>query len=215
MLCAASDAVSVGVRAWLGEDSALSLPDWQIWAPALGVEFALGTLAVKVILGLLAFGGFLLIPFGLPGNWVIAACALPVPWLGLGWVPLVAQVALAGVAELLELTSALKHARLSGASRAGGWGGVLGSIVGAIFLTALIPVPILGTLLGAGLGAFAGALFFEVAWMQRTHGEAVRSGMGAFWGTLIGKALKIALGVAQLVLLILQFNGFLVGGGPA
>lgn len=165
---------------------------------------ALGIAGLKLLLGLGGVLGFLLIPFGLPGNWLIALCALPGPWIGLGWTPFLIQVGIALVAELLEFTSALKHAKRSGATRAGGWGGIAGSILGAFFLTALIPIPILGTLLGAALGAFAGAFLVEVAYAQRTHPDGLRSGWGAFLGTLIGKFLKMVLGAAQMVLLGLQ-----------
>ncbi|MAW60895.1 MAG: hypothetical protein CMJ94_08680 [Planctomycetes bacterium] len=170
---------------------------------------ALGIAALKVLLSLGGVLGFLLIPFGLPGNWLIALCALPGPWIGLGWTPFLIQLGLASLAELFEFTSALKHARRSGASRAGGWGGILGSIVGAFLLTGLVPVPILGTLLGAAIGAFAGAFLAEIAYSQRSHGDGLQSGWGAFLGTLIGKFLKLALGAAQMVLLGLHLAGLL------
>lgn len=169
----------------------------------------LGIASLKLILGLLGGVGFLLIPFGLPGNWLIALCALPGPWLGMGWTPFLVQLAIASLAELLEFTTAMKHARRGGASRAGGWGGILGSIVGAFFLTALIPIPILGTLMGAAMGAFFGAFLVEIAYSQRSHAEGIRSGQGAFLGTLIGKFLKMALGAAQMVLLGAHLAGLL------
>ena len=170
---------------------------------------SLGIASLKVLLGLVGGAGFLLIPFGLPGNWLIALCALPGPWIGMGWTPFVLQLVLASLAELLEFTTAMKQARRSGASRAGGWGGILGSIFGAFFLTALIPIPILGTLLGAAIGAFLGAFLVEIAYSQRTHPEGMRSGWGAFLGTLIGKFLKLGLGAAQLVLLGAYLAGLL------
>lgn len=161
----------------------------------------IGLVATKFLLAAGGVLGFLLIPFGLPGNWLIALCALPGPWIGLGWTPFVLQIALATLAEVLEFTSAHGHARRSGATRAGGWGGIVGSIVGAFVLTPLIPIPILGTLLGAALGALAGAFVVEISIAQRTEIEGLRSGVGAFWGTLIGKFLKMVLGAAQMVLL--------------
>lgn len=165
---------------------------------------ALGIASLKLLLGLGGVLGFLLIPFGLPGNWLIALCALPGPWIGLGWTPFLIQLGIALVAELLELTTALQSAKRSGASRAGGWGGIGGSILGAFCLTALIPIPIFGTLIGAALGAFAGAFLVEASYAQRTQPDGLRSGWGAFLGTLMGKLLKMVLGAAQMVLLGLQ-----------
>jgi uncharacterized protein YqgC (DUF456 family) len=51
------------------------------------------------------------------------------------------------------------------------------------------------------VGAFLGAFLVEIAYSQRTHSDGMRSGWGAFLGTLIGKFLKLGLGAAQLVLL--------------
>jgi len=170
---------------------------------------ALGELSLLLAISLLALGGLLLIPFGLPGNWLIALCALPGAWLGWGWWPFAIQIGLAGLAELLEFTSALKHARRTGATRAGSWGGIFGSIVGAIMFTGLVPIPIVGTVLGAALGAFAGAFLVELTFAGRSEKDSMRAGWGAFLGTLIGKALKIALGAVQLVLLFAHIFGLL------
>jgi uncharacterized protein len=153
----------------------------------------LGLTAVSLI-------GFLLIPFGLPGNWLIALCGLAGPYLGIGWWPFFVLLGLAGVAELLEFVTTMGYAKRAGASRAGSWGAFLGSIVGAIFFTGLIPIPIVGTLLGAAFGAFVCAALFEVGIAARHHREGIQVGWGAFFGTLVGKTLKIVVGAAQCVL---------------
>jgi len=156
--------------------------------------------------------GFMLIAFGLPGNFVIAACGLAGPALGYGWTPFFVLLGLAIAAEILEFTAMLGQTRKSGASKSGAWGAFIGSIVGAIFFTPLIPIPILGTLLGAAFGAFAGAFGFELAFANRNKQDGMRIGWGAFLGTLLGKTLKMMLGAAQCVLLLAWLWGVFGNG---
>lgn len=155
------------------------------------------------MLGLLSFliagMGLLLIPFSLPGNWLIAAAGLLGPSLGLGWTPFIILLAAAGVAELLELLLATKTAKKAGAGKSGQWGAFFGGIAGALFATPFIPIPILGTLIGASVGAFCGAIFFEIVLAKRESKELMGIGFGAFWGILLGKGAKMAIGAFQIV----------------
>ena len=162
-----------------------------------GLEDA-GKAGVALLSLLGGIGALLLIPLGLPGNWLIAATGLLGPWLGLGWWPLGALAALAGLAELLELGSALRTTRRSGAGRAGAWGAVLGGLVGGVLATPILPL--LGSLLGACLGAAVGAVAFEA--LSRRHDSASlgRIGRGAFVGALLGRLGKVLVGVVQLTL---------------
>jgi hypothetical protein len=103
--------------------------------------------------------------------------------------------ALAAAGEVLEFLSALVGSRQAGGTRRGSWGGLLGGIAGAIAGTPLIPVPVLGTVIGACAGAFLGAAAFE--WLGgRGLAPSVRSGGGAAMGRLFGTAAKLAVGVA-------------------
>ncbi len=165
-------------------------------------------------LGLTGAGllGFALIPFGLPGNWLLAACGLAGPYLGLGWTPFFVLLGMAVGAELLEFVTTIGYAKRSGASKAGGLGAFLGSILGAIFFTGLIPIPIVGTLLGAAFGAFIGAAGFEIMFSSRRGADGIRVGWGAFFGTLIGKTLKISIGAGQCVLLLAWVWGLFEAG---
>ncbi|MFK5955737.1 MAG: DUF456 domain-containing protein [Planctomycetota bacterium] len=155
-----------------------------------------------LLLGFLSFivagAGLLLIPFSLPGNWIIACAGLFGPTLGLGWTPLWILLAAAGVAELLELLLATKTAKKAGAGKSGQWGAFFGGITGAIFATPFIPIPILGTLIGAAAGAFLGAILFEIMFANRESQELMSIGFGAFLGVLLGKGAKMALGAFQM-----------------
>jgi len=156
------------------------------------------SLAALAALSLIwAAGAVLLIPLGLPGNWLIAAVGLLGPTFGLGWWPLGVLAGLAGVAELLELGAALRTTRRSGAGRAGAWGAVLGGLAGGILATPLLPL--VGSLIGACLGAALGAVLLES--LARPHGAASlgRIGWGAFLGALLGRLGKALIGVLQVV----------------
>ena len=61
---------------------------------------------------------------------------------------------LAVAGEAVEFL-ALHHGEARGRRRRGAVGALLGGVAGAIAGTLLIPVPIIGTLVGGGLGAFA------------------------------------------------------------
>lgn len=158
----------------------------------------LGSIFLALMGAVMAGIGVLLIPFGLPGNWLIAAVGLLGPALGLGWTPLVVLVGAAAIAEILELLLSLKTVKKAGAGRSGQWGAFLGGIVGAILGTPLVPVPILGTLLGSAAGAFLGAVLFEVVFANRKEEDLLNIGFGAFLGILFGKGAKMAIGAFQV-----------------
>lgn len=169
-----------------------------LWCPYPGPvdEFILFCWAAGSLL--LALGAVLLIPFGLPGNWLLVAagfCGLP---LGFGWRPILLLGAAAAFAEIVELLSTTKLTKKAGAGKAGMWGSFLGAIGGAILFTPLIPIPILGTLLGSGLGAMAGAILFEWTFSGKDQQELLTLGFGALVGVLLGRTLKVAIGAAQL-----------------
>ncbi|MBC8328071.1 MAG: DUF456 domain-containing protein [Planctomycetes bacterium] len=158
-------------------------------------------LAGKTLLCLVSLGSLALIPFGLPGNVVVALLALLGPVLGMPWQDFWIIAGAALVAEAVEFLASLGLAKKTGASRIGLWGAFFGGIVGAVALTPLVPP--FGTLLGGAAGSFAGAALFEFQIAQRRSGESVRVGLGAFFGALIGRMLKIWLGLLQVAWLVL------------
>src|SRR3712207_5504062 len=100
--------------------------------------------------------GLILIPFGLPGLWLMVGAALVYSYVAperLGIWTILGITALAVVAEVIEFVLAGRYARKYGGSRRAGWGAIVGGMVGAIVG---VPVPVLGSLVGAFVGAFAG-----------------------------------------------------------
>jgi uncharacterized protein YqgC (DUF456 family) len=148
--------------------------------------------------------GFVLIPIGLPGLWLMVGAAVlhrlfaaADSELDLPLLLMLGGIAL--VAELAETVLGVFAARRLGATRWGMAGAFLGGIAGAIVLS--IPFPLAGTLLGAFVGAFAGALLLE--WVHsRTLRAALRAGAGAFLGRVAAVAVKTAAGVAIIALVL-------------
>lgn len=145
---------------------------------------------------------------GLPGNWLMAAQALLVAWLKPGmfgvWT-LVAIVILAAAGEVLELLSGVLGARKGGAGRQGSAGALGGGLIGAVAGTFWIPIPVLGSLIGACAGAFLGASFLELR-TERAFWPSLRAGLGAGVGRALGTVIKLAVGI--LLWLVIAIAAF-------
>jgi uncharacterized protein len=152
-----------------------------------------------ILLGLTLVAGLILIPFGLPGLWVMVGAVLVysymVPAGAIGTWTVVIAAGLAAVGEILEFLLAGKYARRYGGSRRAGWGAIIGSVVGAVMG---VPIPLLGSLVGAFVGAFAGALLAELT-HSREVAAATRVATGALLGRIVAVAVKVGIGCAMLV----------------
>jgi uncharacterized protein YqgC (DUF456 family) len=151
-----------------------------------------------LFLGVVLFLSFLMIPFGLPGLWVMVGSALAYQLLVPGTVGTITVVGTAGlalVAEILEFTLGGRYARKYGGSRRAAWGAIIGSIVGAFVG---VPVPIVGPLIGGFAGAFVGAFIAERS-RGTTAGGSTRVATGALIGRVVATALKTGIGVVIAV----------------
>ena len=139
-----------------------------------------------------------MVPFTLPGNWLMVISTCLFAWWkwsdGIFGLPLLVVITvLALIAELIEFFAGAGGAKKAGA----GWLGVIAAIAGAIFGalvgTFIIPVPVFGTMLGACFGA---GLFTWIAERisGKEHEHSVRSGVGAGTGVLIGTLSKFCIG---------------------
>lgn len=156
---------------------------------------------VAIILLIAAFVvGLVLIPFGLPGLWLMVVALVGYAALDgfghVGWEPVVAVAVLAGAAELAEAWLGFRFARRYGATSRAGWGSLLGGLVGAVVGT---PVPVVGNILGAFLGSFLGAII-----LSHSPDTDIRLTLGAGWGALLGRAagaaVKIAVGFSVAII---------------
>jgi uncharacterized protein YqgC (DUF456 family) len=139
--------------------------------------------------------GLLMIPFGLPGTWIIAGSALGYSLLvpnSISIVTVVIIAVLALVGELIEYTLTAKYTRKFGGSRRASWGAIIGGMIGAVMG---VPVPIVGSVLGAFAGAFAGAFVAELT--QSGAGKSTKVATGALIGRAVAAAMKIGIGLAM------------------
>ena len=151
----------------------------------------LALLAVALLVGLI------LIPFGLPGLWVMVGAALIYSYAEpdrIGIVTILGILALAVVAEVIEFMLAGRYAKRYGGSKRAGWGAIIGGIVGAFVG---VPIPVLGSMIGAFVGSFAGALVAEL-----TRGSGAGAATRVATGALIVRAVAVAMKVAVGLLLV-------------
>ena len=153
------------------------------------------------LLGILVMvAGLLLIPFGLPGLWLmIAVVAFGVFAGTVSWWVFTILVLMGLFAELLEFLAVKRFSDRQGGSTLAFWGAIAGGLAGAIIGA---PVPVIGPLVLGVVGTFAGAALVTV-WQQRHLGNAMRVGTGAALGRAVAIGIKVGVAVVVLV----------VGGG--
>ena len=147
-----------------------------------------------------ALAGLVLIPFGLPGLWLIVLAIIGYGWLtdfqtmSVWFLILVIALALAG--ELIEAWIGFRFAQRYGGSRRAGWGALIGGLVGAVVG---VPLPVVGSVIGGFVGAFVGAAVFEYTRARHAEGAA-RAGWGAVLGRAAAVGIKMGLGVVLAVM---------------
>ncbi|HJN10374.1 MAG: DUF456 domain-containing protein [Pirellulaceae bacterium] len=152
---------------------------------------------------------------GLPGNWMVAGLAALYSFLvaddlraDVGWIVVVVLLILALLGELIEFAAGAVGTTSAGGSKRGAALSLLGSLIGGfvgIPVGALIPIPVVGFVIGvlffASLGALVGAVMGE-QWKGRDMEEALRIGNAAFWSRLAGTLGKIGVGAVMVAVLI-------------
>jgi uncharacterized protein YqgC (DUF456 family) len=167
----------------------------------------------QIVLVVALIVGLLMVPFGLPGLWVMLGAvtlysyALPAGGIGTGTIIVVGALAFLG--ELMEFLLTGRFVKRYGGSRRSGWGAVLGSIVGAIVG---VPVPVIGSLIGAFAGAFAGAGLADLTLRGEVR-AATQVATGALLGRMAAVATKAGVGCAVIVWVVFAlFMGGVSGG---
>lgn len=152
-----------------------------------------------VILILLNSVWLMLVPFALPGNWLIVTTTTIFAWwfwddkvFSIYTLLMILIFALLG--ELFEFFGGFGGAKKAGAGFRGSLGALIGAITGAIIGTFAIPVPIVGTLAGSSLGAGIGVCLFELL-SERPSKSSTRLAIAAGLGQLFGSSIKIVFGV--------------------
>ena len=156
----------------------------------------------------LGFFCLLLVVAQLPGSWVMIFLAVLIhladdAWFlpagtdpSWGWWAIGIAVAIALIGELIEFGAGALGAKAGGGSKRSAWGAIIGGLVGAIVLTGVIPIPILGTLIGALIGCFLGALIGEMSGKDpKSAGESIKPAIGATLGRVLGTSCKVLIAV--------------------
>lgn len=154
-----------------------------------------------ILLWLFLVIGVLLIPFGLPGTFVIVADVL-VYGLATGFekysLPFAGLLLLITIGiEVIEGILGAAMAKKFGGSKWGMIGAIVGAFLGAVLGTPVIPV--IGTLLGLFIGALLGAAVFEGLYSGNWD-KAWKVGLGAMFGTIGGKITKIIVAIIMVVM---------------
>jgi uncharacterized protein YqgC (DUF456 family) len=160
----------------------------------------MGDVVLAVLLVLCLLTGLMLLPFGLPGLWLMVLCLIGYGALTgyrtVGVVTMGIAAGLAFLGEIVEAWFGFRFASRYGGSQRAGWGALIGGLAGAIVG---FPIPIVGSVVGSFVGAFVGAAVFEYTLSARARGA-----MGAGWGAVLGRtwavAVKVALGIVIAVM---------------
>ena len=149
--------------------------------------------------------GVLLTALRLPGAWWIVVTAVGYGWwsdwqrVGLIFVGLLAGIALIG--EAIELFSSVLIARKAGASDRAAWGSLIGGFLGMLFLSFLVPIPFVGSIVGAIVGCFLGAALAELSVRQQLS-QGTKVGLFSAMGFAFGMAAKVAIAMVMTGLLL-------------
>jgi hypothetical protein len=154
----------------------------------------------EILFWLVMIAGVISISFNIPGNFIIAANALIYAWVTdfvmMSWGFIGVLFLSAVVVEIVEFILGALTAGKYGSSKMGMFGSIIGGFLGAVWGTPILPP--MGILLGAFLGAFIGAALFEFFRSQNLK-HSLRVGLGAFYGSVAGKLIKIVAAIAMVV----------------
>ena len=161
-----------------------------------------------LIIGLLVLAclvGVAMTAVRLPGTWLIvtgtAGYAWSEEWARSSLTLLGVLIGIALLGEGIELLASVVTARRAGASRKAAWGGMLGGILGMIFLSFLVPIPIIGTMIGALVGCFGGATLVEMS-VRRDMSHGTKVGFFAAMGFVFGAVAKIVVALLMSGILL-------------
>ena len=126
---------------------------------------------------LLCLGGLVLAVFSISGTWLVGlaaliAAALTGPDQFPAWPVLLGMFAICAAVDILEWFAASWGVRRRGGSAAAGWMALLGSLGGMILGSVLIPVPLIGGLLGMMAGSFALVYWIEMRRLKHVEHAA-------------------------------------------
>lgn len=158
-----------------------------------------------VLVGVLCLGGVALACISLSGTWlVVLAAALAAALSGPafpGVRTVVAFLALSVLIEALEVLAGYWGVTRRGGSRLAGLAALGGGLLG-LFAGTLIPIPLIGNLIGMLLGSFGCTYAVEVRRL-RSRGDAAHIARGAVLARVLVIFLKVAATLGMTAFLLL------------
>lgn len=165
-------------------------------------------LLALALLDLVLLAGWIAIPLGLSGNFILLGAALVAAVVtrfeAVGVVALLIMGLAVVAGEVAEALLGSLTARRFGASRHGMIGAFVGGLAGGVLGT--IVFPIIGSLVGSFAGAGAGAIAGELL-RGRPAKDGARAGWGAFLGRIASTGIKMAIGAGIIVYVIIRTHG--------
>ncbi|MCE9613081.1 MAG: DUF456 family protein [Lentisphaerae bacterium] len=162
------------------------------------------TCILYVLILLLCLAGLLLSAVSLSGTWLVLAAALVARWLpgtaGPGWGTVAVFAALAVLVEVGEALAGGWGVRRRGGSRLAGVAAIVGGLAGLV-LGGLIPIPIVGSLLGMCAVGFVAVYAVERHRLQAT-GAAAHIAWGAVLSRLFVMLLKAGVTLGMIAWLV-------------
>jgi uncharacterized protein len=141
--------------------------------------------------------GWISIPFGLPGLWIMIGVAAIGAIMNLVSLPtLLICVVIAVLAELIEFVLVGRITKRYGGSGKAFWGALAGGFIGILIG---IPIPIIGSIIAGFVGTFVGAALVTYAETKKLD-SAQRVGWGAMMGRMATAIAKTAAGLAILAI---------------
>ena len=174
-------------------------------------------LLTALIFVLIGIGCLVLVVFGLPGIWIMIGVAIiieladglylePDESQTFSWWVIGVAIGLALLGELMEFGASVIGTKAGGGTKRGMIGAVIGGIGGALLLTPFIPVPVVGSLIGALVGTFAGASIGELTARDSTVRGTLKPATGATIARILATVAKM--GVAVVIWVSLSISAF-------
>ena len=164
-------------------------------------------LLVNVLFSVILLGSVIMTIVGLPGNFIIVLTGLAYGYYDhfehIDYTVLAIVVGILIIGEVIEFGAGVIGAKQGKASKRSMVAAVIGTVIGGIWGTAILPL--IGSILGALLGAFTFTALAEYTKMKNVQ-QAKQVAMSVLKGQIVGMIFKTAAAVGMAIILIDQLQ---------
>lgn len=162
-------------------------------------------LVLHAVLWLACIIGVILSCLSFTGTWLISVAAILAAWLSgpqfPGWITVICFLALSGITEVVEFLAGNWGVARKGGSKAAGIAAVIGGMLGMFLGAIVIPIPVVGSIIGVCIGSFGLSYLVERRHM-RTHKEALNVASGAVLARVAVIVFKVAAAIITSIVLL-------------